>query len=265
MIRCYIEGKVRNWDVDFPLLVMALHVIENRSTGYTPYRLMLGREVVLPVDIVTGMASLTLTDYEPDKWVKHLDNVMAEAHSFARKQLFNVYKGDNKRLYDMKLNEKAYSEGDLVYRLNEATTVGQSRKLQSPWKGPYLVISCDPPLYTIMDQKERQFTLRHDKLKMCNDREMPLWIRCLRNTFFSGDESLSKRTCDDHTIAIAKEDPVDSNKLGGSGRDFEKSDDTTVIHDTVASNVGDTCNQESTFTTRAGRKIIKPAHLKDYF
>uniref|UniRef100_A0A8W8NJY7 Uncharacterized protein n=1 Tax=Magallana gigas TaxID=29159 RepID=A0A8W8NJY7_MAGGI len=64
--------------------------------------------------------------------------------------------------------ETAYSEGDLVYRLNEATTVGQSRKLQSPWKGPYLVISCDPPLYTIMDQKERQLTLVHDKLKMCN-------------------------------------------------------------------------------------------------
>lgn len=70
-------------------------------------------------------------------------------------------------------------------------------------EGPYLVISCDPPLYTIMDQKERQFTLHHDKLKMCNDMELPLWMRRLRNTFFSGDESLSKRTCDDHTIDIA--------------------------------------------------------------
>lgn len=73
MIRCYIEGKVRNWDVDLPLLVMALHATENRLTGYTPNSLMLGREVVLPVDIVTGMASLTLTDYEPDEWVRHLD------------------------------------------------------------------------------------------------------------------------------------------------------------------------------------------------
>lgn len=196
--------------------------------------------------------------------MRHLDKVMAEAHSFARKQLDSVQRRQ-KRLYDKKLNEKAYSEGDLVYRLNEATTVSQSRKLQSPWKGPYLVISCDPPLYTIMDHKERQFTLHHDKLKMCNDRELLLWTRRLRNTFFSGDEGLSKRTCDDHTIDIAKENPDDSNKLGGSGRDFEKPDDTTVIHDTVASNVGDTCDQESTVTTRACRKNIKPAHLKDYF
>lgn len=51
---------------------------------------MLGREVVLPVDIVTGMASLTLTYYEPDEWERHLDKVMAEAHLFARKQLNSV-------------------------------------------------------------------------------------------------------------------------------------------------------------------------------
>lgn len=90
MIRCYIEGKVQNWDIDLPLLVMALHATENRSTGYTPNRLMLGREVVLPVDIVTGMASLTLTYYEPDEWERHLDKVMAEAYLFARKQLNSV-------------------------------------------------------------------------------------------------------------------------------------------------------------------------------
>lgn len=94
MIRCYIEGKVRNWDVDLPLLVMALHATENRSTGYTPNRC----KVVLQVDIVTRMASLTLTDYEPDEWVRHLDKVMAEAHSFARKQLDRVQRRQ-KRLY----------------------------------------------------------------------------------------------------------------------------------------------------------------------
>lgn len=74
----------------------------------------------------------------------------------------------------MKLNDKAYSKGDLVYRLNKARTVGQNRTLQSPLKSPYLVISCDPHLYTNMDQRKRQITLHHDKLKMYNDKEMPL-------------------------------------------------------------------------------------------
>jgi hypothetical protein len=119
---------------------------------------MLGREVILPPDIVTGMASLTLTEYMPGEWVRHLDKIMMEAHSFARKQLDSVQRRQ-KHLYDLKLNEMTYSEEDIVYRLNEATKVGQSRKLQSPWRGPYLVVSADPPLYTVVDQIERRSTL----------------------------------------------------------------------------------------------------------
>jgi hypothetical protein len=44
MIRCYIEKKSRRWDKDIPLLSMALHSMVNRQTGYTPNKLMLGRE-----------------------------------------------------------------------------------------------------------------------------------------------------------------------------------------------------------------------------
>lgn len=115
-----------------------------------------------------------------------------------------------------------------------------------------------------MDQKERQFTLPHDKLKMCNDKELALWIRRLRNTFLSEDESLSKRTYDDHTLDIADEDTDDSNELGDGGRGLKESDDTDIIDDTVTGNVRDTCGKEYTVTTRAGMKIKKPAHLKDY-
>lgn len=64
MIRSYIESKVRNCDVDLPILVMALQATENCSTGSN--RLMLEKKVVLPVDIVTGIIILTLTYYKPE-------------------------------------------------------------------------------------------------------------------------------------------------------------------------------------------------------
>lgn len=54
---------------------------------------------------------------------------MAEAHSFARKQPDIVQKRQ-KCLYDMKLNEKVYSEGNLLYRLNEAPAVADRTQLQ---------------------------------------------------------------------------------------------------------------------------------------
>ncbi len=45
MIRCCIEGKVRDWDKDIHLLAMAVRSMQHRQTGFTPNRLMLGREV----------------------------------------------------------------------------------------------------------------------------------------------------------------------------------------------------------------------------
>lgn len=73
---------------------------------------------------------------------------------------------------------------------------------------------------------------------MCKDRELLLWVRCLWNIFFLGDESFFKRICDDYIIDVVKEDLDDL----GSGGDFEKLDDIIVIYDIVVSNVGDICD-----------------------
>lgn len=78
----------------------------------------------------------------------------------------------------------------------------------------------------------------YDKLKMCKDRELLLWVRCLWNIFFLGDESFFKRICDDYIIDVVKEDLDDL----GSGGDFEKLDDIIVIYDIVVINVGDICD-----------------------
>lgn len=85
MICCYIEGKVWNWDVDLLFLVMVFYVIENCLIGYIFNRLMFGCEVVLLVDIVIGMVSFILIDYELDEWVRYLDKVMEEVYLFVRK------------------------------------------------------------------------------------------------------------------------------------------------------------------------------------
>jgi hypothetical protein len=66
MIRCYIEKKSRRWDKDIPLLSMALHSMVNRQTGYTPNKLMLGRETIQPVQLLLGIPQqLPLVDYLP--------------------------------------------------------------------------------------------------------------------------------------------------------------------------------------------------------
>ena len=70
--------------------------------------------------------------------------------------------------------------GDLVYKLDSSTKIGQSKKLRAPWKGPYLVVDSTPPLFKIRDRKGDSI-IHHDRLKRCNDREIPLWLKRLRH------------------------------------------------------------------------------------
>ena len=92
-----------------------------------------------------------------------------------------------KRTYDLNLQKQQYSEGDIVYKRNETFHKGHTRKLESPWTGPYLVVHCSPPLYTLLDRK-RDVVYHHDKLKLCQDRVIPLWTCKLRNRFYQEEE-----------------------------------------------------------------------------
>ena len=56
MLRCLRERNIRNWDVYLPQIAGAIRSTVNRSTGFTPNKLiMLGREVFKPVDAVFGV------------------------------------------------------------------------------------------------------------------------------------------------------------------------------------------------------------------
>ena len=72
MIRCYIEKKGRRWDKDIPLLAMALHSMVNRQTGYSPNKVMLGRETIQPVQLLLGIPQQCQEQLDPDRWVVKL-------------------------------------------------------------------------------------------------------------------------------------------------------------------------------------------------
>ena len=86
MIRCKIQGETRDWDKDLHLITMALHATVNRNTGFTPNQLMLGREVILPEDLVMGCVRQTLGS-TPEEWVIDLSDRLSQIHHEAREQL----------------------------------------------------------------------------------------------------------------------------------------------------------------------------------
>lgn len=253
MIRCYIEKDKRNWDKDLPLLAMALHSTVHRQTGYTPNRLMLGREVIQPVHLITNNIPGHLSPQTADEWIADLSLRLAEAHACARQNLKQT-QHRQKRDYDLRVVEHHYSEGDLVYKLDSTTKVGQSQKLRAPWTGPYLVVACRPPIYTIRDRK-KEHIIHHDKLKMCQDREIPVWLRRLRHQYFQTDDSSGSQDFpEDHEGSSLPGPEVDT-----SNRELELQSGS-VDNSQPSAGQSDSISHQ----TRAGRPVRPPNKYKDF-
>jgi hypothetical protein len=144
---------------------------------------MLGREVFLPLDLLLGTALHNCSTMTPPVWVIELMRALEEAHRIARANL-NAAQRRQKQAYDVRLREFNLSSGDLVYKVDDSTRVGINKKLTPPWKGPFLVVATNAPLFRIRDRKGDSWQ-HQDKLKPCRDRAVPLWVRRERSKFFS--------------------------------------------------------------------------------
>ena len=79
---------------------------------------------------------------------------LRDAHQFARDHL-KTAQSRQKRDYDLRLSERSYEVGDLVYKLHAASKTGQSKKLSKVWDGPYLVTKfLSPVLFKIKGCKQ---------------------------------------------------------------------------------------------------------------
>lgn len=61
MIRCYVDSNQKNWDEDLPMLLAAYRSTPHQGTQLIPNKLMLGREVLQPYDVLSR-DPLTLTE-----------------------------------------------------------------------------------------------------------------------------------------------------------------------------------------------------------
>ena len=86
------------------------------------------------------------------------------AHQIVRQNLQQSQR-QKKRDYDLRLKEKEYSVGDAVYRFNKYFLLGQCKKLQPVWSGPWIVIEVvSSVLYRIFNHK-RYWLTHHDSIR----------------------------------------------------------------------------------------------------
>ena len=180
-IRCFLKDKQGAWDQDLPQLAGAIRATVNRQTGFTANMMVFGQEVVQPVDLMLGTAEANKQETLPEDYVSNLRRRISIVNEYARQSLDTAQKRQ-KRDYDVRLKEAKFNVGDYVYQIDSATKVGQSSKLSAIWKGPYIVSKVySPIIYKIEGERKTQSIVHHDRLKLCQDRVIPLWLRRKRS------------------------------------------------------------------------------------
>ena len=171
MLAATVQDHPTQWESHLKKMCMAYNTSVHPSTGFSPFYLMFGRDAKLPVDIVYGdVPEECLPQHE---YARRLKDTLQKAFDVARRNL-NTNTERMKDFYDQKIHGKPYDPGDLVWLHNPAVPKGKSRKLHSPWSGPYKVVKrLSTAVYRIQDQRgggfrrKRRLIVHFDRLKPC--------------------------------------------------------------------------------------------------
>ena len=144
---CGTDGK--KWRSYLPLVLFADRISTKRTTGYSPFELILGQSPVLPVDLELetylgiDWEKVVTTEDLLEARVKQLENrdvVLQEAYSKQQdsRQQSVDYWNSNKNL------RKPLEKGQLVLVYNKSLDSQWGKLFENKWNGPYRIKTQNP-------------------------------------------------------------------------------------------------------------------------
>ena len=100
LIRCFLSGNQKSQDQHLQQLAGAIRSTVNLRTGFTPNMMMLGREILLPVDLMLGVDKEKLNTSSAE-YVDRLRKMLQKVHTLASEILLSTQMSQ-KRDYDLK-------------------------------------------------------------------------------------------------------------------------------------------------------------------
>ncbi|KAL8567138.1 hypothetical protein ACOMHN_033040 [Nucella lapillus] len=149
MLRKVIQGQPKLWHRYLPALLFACRELPSESTGYSPFRLLFGREVRGPLTLLqeswTGKGDQDEESKPLYKYIFDLQNILAETSEIAKENSI-VSSVRGKRYFDRKAKQRFFQVGDQVLVLLPSAT----NKLLASWLGPFPITQIMHPDYKIL-------------------------------------------------------------------------------------------------------------------
>lgn len=163
------EKDKYHWRDFVKSLVHAYNCTTNDTTGYSPYKLMFGRQPKLPIDLVLGLHPDANNYKTHSEYVKGLHQLLQESYSLAAKNSRKMG-AQNKARFDKKVRAAELHEGDRV--LAKSVNIRGKHKLADRWEQRvHVVVSRigDSPVYVVKPETGEgpRRTLHRDLLLPC--------------------------------------------------------------------------------------------------
>ncbi|CAG2224593.1 unnamed protein product [Mytilus edulis] len=145
---------------------------QHETTGCTPNRMMLGREVATPVDLMYDVPDY-LKKIPQNRWAWELQERMEEAHHFVRKHVGQEMVRQ-KKYYDKQLNWSKFRKDDQVYVFFPIRKAGHSPKFTSYWRGPFRVLKeySDVNYLINCGRRGRPQVIHVDRMRLCKGQHL---------------------------------------------------------------------------------------------
>ena len=160
--------KESEWKNHIQMLVHAYNCTQNSATGFSPYCLMYGRQLCLPVDITIGLAPCTTMAPNTSKFVQKMWECTKWAQKKAKTFQAKEAQCHKWNYYDKRSKAVALAEGDKVQV--HVTAFKGHHKIQDQWENREYIVEKwsypNVPVYVVCprDGEEHSWILYRNSL-----------------------------------------------------------------------------------------------------
>jgi hypothetical protein len=159
---------------------MAYRTTPNTLTGYSPFYLLHGREIVLPGN-ENLKAKISTENLDHKRRLESLKSSLKLAYKAVARA--NRKSHDNKKRYHRKAKARRFEAGELVFLHNPSIKLGLTKKFLNPWKGLYKVTNRLSDLnYEFIGQNNKKQVVHINRLKKAYNQNLwkPQWTTPLK-------------------------------------------------------------------------------------
>ena len=166
------EGSQTNWDDCLDMVLYAYRSSFNESTGYSPYEMLFGELMPLPLERSIGAtlpARDTVEEYVQEKGCDRF-RIMSKVWENAEKAR-SQYKAN----YDKAVTKQSaqFKKGDRVWLFEPNLRLGENAKLKKNWSGPWLVLDhtsgVNVRIKPLTGKHRKIITVHVNRLKLCQE------------------------------------------------------------------------------------------------